>query len=261
MKTNQGPAYSIYSSKYGKIYNSLIAKRQIEVLQKTKELYTESHHIVPRSLGGTDDSDNLVRLTAKEHFVAHCLLARMYKEGTNEWYKMHFAVSRMKCSPDKQHIKYFNSRLYAISIEIAHKRVGEIVSVKGKGEGNSCYGKIWINNPTLEISKKINKNENIPLGWFKGRIIDFRLHEFKNNQKIEKEKRIKLLKAEYKSLYMIYNSLGWKKLVETTGYKHTRENLIYQFSVYVPEYIPNRYVKRGSYKRASHGTLAKSKNV
>jgi hypothetical protein len=38
--------------------------------------YAEVHHIVPRSLGGSDDADNLVRLTARQHYVAHWMLAR-----------------------------------------------------------------------------------------------------------------------------------------------------------------------------------------
>jgi hypothetical protein len=39
--------------------------------------YTERHHIIPRSLDGTDDADNLVDLTAHEHFVCHLLLPKM----------------------------------------------------------------------------------------------------------------------------------------------------------------------------------------
>lgn len=38
--------------------------------------YHELHHIVPRSLGGSDDKSNLVALTARQHFVAHWMLAR-----------------------------------------------------------------------------------------------------------------------------------------------------------------------------------------
>lgn len=46
---------------------------------KTRSLigYTEQHHILPRSLGGTDDSENLVHLTAREHFIVHWLLTKM----------------------------------------------------------------------------------------------------------------------------------------------------------------------------------------
>lgn len=38
--------------------------------------YCEVHHIVPKSLGGTDDKDNLIKLTARQHYVAHWILAR-----------------------------------------------------------------------------------------------------------------------------------------------------------------------------------------
>lgn len=38
--------------------------------------YCEVHHIVPRSLGGSDDADNLIRLTARQHYVAHWMLSR-----------------------------------------------------------------------------------------------------------------------------------------------------------------------------------------
>lgn len=46
---------------------------------KTRSIigYTEQHHILPRSLGGTDDSENLVHLTAREHFIVHWLLTKM----------------------------------------------------------------------------------------------------------------------------------------------------------------------------------------
>ena len=39
--------------------------------------YTEKHHIIPKSIGGTDTPDNLVTLTAREHFIAHRLLAKI----------------------------------------------------------------------------------------------------------------------------------------------------------------------------------------
>ena len=39
--------------------------------------YTERHHIIPKSLGGSDDRSNLVRLTAREHFICHQLLTKM----------------------------------------------------------------------------------------------------------------------------------------------------------------------------------------
>lgn len=63
---------------YQKVYNALISFRKSNPLKKSKKLYTESHHIVPRCLGGLDKPENLVRLTAREHFVAHRLLSKIH---------------------------------------------------------------------------------------------------------------------------------------------------------------------------------------
>lgn len=43
-------------------------------------LIYEHHHIIPRCMGGTDDAENIVDLTLREHFVAHQLLTKMYPE-------------------------------------------------------------------------------------------------------------------------------------------------------------------------------------
>lgn len=39
------------------------------------EQYHERHHIIPKCMGGSDDKSNLIDLFAKEHFIAHKLLA------------------------------------------------------------------------------------------------------------------------------------------------------------------------------------------
>jgi hypothetical protein len=59
---------------YENIYNTIIERSKNRTLSE----YTEEHHIVPRCLGGTDDSSNLVDLTAEEHYVCHQLLVKMY---------------------------------------------------------------------------------------------------------------------------------------------------------------------------------------
>lgn len=72
-------------------YERLVERARVRVLPK--EVYTERHHVIPRCLGGTDEKDNLVRLTAEEHFVAHQLLVKMFPDNNN----LLFAVRRM-CS-------------------------------------------------------------------------------------------------------------------------------------------------------------------
>ena len=82
--------------------------------------YSEVHHILPRAFGGTNDSSNLVSLTAREHFIAHVLLAHMH--GGPMW----FAIVRMKGG---QLSIYNNARLY----EAARKKCSVYMSERLKG--------------------------------------------------------------------------------------------------------------------------------
>lgn len=145
---------------YQKIYNQIIEKRKLE----EPEGYTENHHIIPRSLGGSDDKDNLVRLTAREHFICHYLLAKMYYNESLEWYKMNHAFMMMKCTNLLQD-RYYNSRLY----EALKYNISLVMSMTQSGKGNSQYGTMWICNVELQENKKIKKDNSIPDGWVKGR--------------------------------------------------------------------------------------------
>lgn len=55
-------------------------KRQYDLLiEKARkrgkvEGYKERHHIIPKCMGGGNEKENLVELTAREHYVAHRLL-------------------------------------------------------------------------------------------------------------------------------------------------------------------------------------------
>lgn len=59
-----------------RLYNALMAR----AAERTIVGYSERHHILPKCMGGTNAKENLVRLTAKEHFIAHKLLVRMHPE-------------------------------------------------------------------------------------------------------------------------------------------------------------------------------------
>ena len=59
---------------YKKIYNQLIERGKTRIL----EGYKEKHHIRPKCIGGTNTKNNLVELTAREHFIAHWLLTLIY---------------------------------------------------------------------------------------------------------------------------------------------------------------------------------------
>lgn len=60
-------------NKYTHVYFSIIERAKTRILTS----YFESHHIIPKSLGGTNNKNNLVKLTAREHFICHRLLTKM----------------------------------------------------------------------------------------------------------------------------------------------------------------------------------------
>lgn len=75
---------------YSKIYETLIERARVRINSE----YVEYHHIIPKCMGGTDDSSNLVALTPEEHFLSHQLLARIYKD-TSFYHKLIYACHMM----------------------------------------------------------------------------------------------------------------------------------------------------------------------
>lgn len=73
------------------------------------DVYGEEHHIIPKSLGGSNKRENLVRLTAREHFICHWLL--IYMVDSKLKYKMQFAFFKMFSESDNQK-RYAPSRHY-----------------------------------------------------------------------------------------------------------------------------------------------------
>lgn len=69
--------------KYQRIYDAIINQAKMRTLTG----YKERHHIVPRCMGGTDEKENLVDLTAREHFLVHKLLCEIYPDNR----KLHYA--------------------------------------------------------------------------------------------------------------------------------------------------------------------------
>jgi len=61
-------------NKYTVWYDSIINKAKATPFNG----YTETHHIIPRSLGGSNESTNLVELSARQHFICHWLLTKIY---------------------------------------------------------------------------------------------------------------------------------------------------------------------------------------
>lgn len=114
-------------------------------------------------MGGLDDISNLVRLTAREHFVCHLLLVRIYKD-TKYYYGLVKAFFMMLVSNNLQN-RYITSKQYE-KLKIAF---GEAMRNSQNGEGNSQYGTQWVTNISTGKSFKIKKSDEVPTDCILGR--------------------------------------------------------------------------------------------
>jgi hypothetical protein len=89
-------------NKYTSWYFSIIEQSK----QRSIDGYFETHHIIPKSLGGDNDPSNLVTLTAREHFICHLLLVKMV---SNERDKAKMALS---AAWFKKHPELVTNRIY-----------------------------------------------------------------------------------------------------------------------------------------------------
>jgi len=90
--------------------------------------YSERHHVVPKSMGGTNDINNLMYLSAKAHFVAHHLLKRWHKNVA-----MNFAF-HMLCTTDPSKAK---ERYKAPSLVYQEARIAHAAAVSASQIGRT----------------------------------------------------------------------------------------------------------------------------
>lgn len=145
--------YLFKENKYTKWYFSIVNSRKYR--NKKSEKYLEKHHIIPKSLGGSNNIDNLVFLTFKEHFIVHLLLTKMCK-NKKDYYKMHRAIVAFQRYNDAQERKMTSKHFSYIktSSKIANsgenhvfygttrsKETKEKISIANSGEKNGMFGK------------------------------------------------------------------------------------------------------------------------
>ena len=170
-----------------KIYNDLMFSRLLlkpqRIIEKRCGLYFEGHHIIPKWKGGSGNSSrpknnsNIVLLTAREHFLAHWLLWKIYQDRPSA-----LAFHKMLSTTNKQK-RIISSRGYEearLAFRLTNignkygKGVKKIISkeqkenqskkMKGKylGDKNPFFGKKHseeTKNKLKESRKGINKDK------------------------------------------------------------------------------------------------------
>ena len=117
------------NNKYYQIYYRIVDAAQKDNRKKQHGIYYEQHHILPKSLGGTNQKSNLVLLTPKEHFVCHHLLTK-FTLGKDKS-KMLFAFWNLANSCGKHRS---DQRIYSKTYAILKESIAKLVSEMNKGK-------------------------------------------------------------------------------------------------------------------------------
>lgn len=142
--------------------------------------YSERHHILPRSFGGNNSKENLIRLTARQHFIAHKLLWNAYKGSKmgRAYYYMCNLKSKNKSSKSYEEAKLIVAEAtkllglrsrgkkltaaHKLAISKGHKNNPELMA-RITALGNSQKSKV-ISKETREKMSRARKGVSQPKG-------------------------------------------------------------------------------------------------
>jgi len=113
-------------NKYKNWYFSIILNAQNRSIPLG---YVEKHHIIPKSMNGSNLPDNIVKLTAREHFICHHLLTKMTNGDAKR--RMYRALSFF-LTGNKNHTRKLTARQYSIARQAAFE------GMKGTVPGPAC---------------------------------------------------------------------------------------------------------------------------
>lgn len=179
---------------YQKIYDAIIERAQSSQRSKLKKndplyAYFEKHHIVPKCLGGTDDTNNLVLLTAREHFVCHKLLT-ITQRGNR---KIALAFHRM-CFGKRSHMGTSRDFQYA----------------------RELLSNTPISDETKEKLSKAGKSAPRPKGWHHTQEAKDRISKSGQGKKRSDESKERYRIANTGENNPMYGNPGWRKGITMT---------------------------------------------
>jgi len=144
MKLTIDGYYPLKNNKYLNWYKKIIINRFNYPIS-----IGENHHIVPKSMGGTDDQENIIKLTPREHYICHLCLTK-FTEG-RDYYKMLCAINCMSMNTIKQNFSY-NSKVYEILREQRN------IELKKWLKTNSAFKNKLIHNKCMKTREKNGTN-------------------------------------------------------------------------------------------------------
>ena len=133
---------------YTRIYNQIVERAQTRKLKG----YIEKHHIIPKCIKGLNIKENIVELTAREHFLCHMLLCEIYLQE----YKLKHALFLMAIGKQKVKEKTYviGSRVYErLKEEYSTMLTGKKQSQETKNKKSKSMLSVWDGKTKEEMSE------------------------------------------------------------------------------------------------------------
>lgn len=254
-------------------YNNFV--KTIQSLGQRNLEYFETHHIVPKSMGGTDNPSNLVNLKFREHFLAHWMLYMAYPQNYKLANAFHFMCNVIDKVPERRREMRLQFGLTSRSFDALKKRMADLGNISSKGlvscvdveTGNkvriSCVEfdlfpdryKFHTSGMISCLNVSANQLEYIPS------------HKYQNNKDLYIATTTLAIPS---SIYKIYDPLtrritemthGDFKAVNATRNKYERLLRVLNHKISVVDedgkkhLIPLDEYRNGSYTHINHGTV------
>jgi hypothetical protein len=170
---------------YTKVYNQLIERAMGRKPEKGG--YYESHHIIPKCMGGSNDKTNKVKLTYREHFIAHWLLHRA--NPTNKSLAASFHIMAFGTSWRNARTERGNEWMPS-SRQLEEAKMSKVMERRGtkhseetrKKISESNKGKLGRNVGTKHSDAAIEKMRAAKLGKTRSEEVKKRISEGKKQQ-------------------------------------------------------------------------------
>lgn len=203
---------------YQRIYNQIINQAREENRVKVKGgVYYESHHIIPKCLGGNNSKKNLILLTAREHFICHLLLVEIYPENQKLQYAAWAFVNQIQNKNQQRHYKISGrvyERLKIIAAEnisklhtgrkdseevrqkkskahtgkkLSEETLQKLRKPKPTGFGNKISQRLKNKKKSAEHIKNMSESKKGKSSWSKG--VKFTEEHIRNNKLGQKNRR------------------------------------------------------------------------
>lgn len=141
--------------------------------------YVEEHHILPRSLGGPDEKFNLIRVSARKHFLLHWLLTK-FTEG-QDFYKMQHAFHMMSVGRTLSSWQY---EVAAKAQSLAMKKRYE--DPKSREEKGLVTSKYWKENPEARKERDLATSKYWEDSKARERMSEVKLRQCEDPEVIER---------------------------------------------------------------------------